>query len=339
MSLYGGAVRFEAYHQLDGRPNVIVDGSPTEGTVLTVTHWPGYPAPEAVAADLSAQMAFRMLEQPQLIPPGVELVSNNHFDQDGLVSILALVDPESAVPRRRLLEDVARAGDFATFDDRDAARLSMAIAAAARGEDSSAPTLPEDYAELTGILYADLIERLPAWCDDPSSVEALWAEEDATLTASDDAFERGDVTIDEHADVDLAVVRVTGDAPVAGGHRFGSSWAAGLHPMAVYARTDRNVVATVRGRTYQIEQRYESWVQYRSRAVRGRRDLAPLAERLNDLEQGGDATWSATSVGAITPTMTSGDGDSSLDAEKVVGLLVDHVATAPVAWDPFRPAS
>ena len=57
-----GAVRFHPYHQLDGRPNVILDGSPTDGTVLTVTHWPGYPPPEVVAADTSGEMAFRLLE-------------------------------------------------------------------------------------------------------------------------------------------------------------------------------------------------------------------------------------------------------------------------------------
>lgn len=331
-------VRFEAYHRLAGRPNVIVDGSPTDGTVLTVTHWPGYPPPPALAEDLSAQMAFRLLEQPELIPPGVELFSNNHFDQDGLVSILALAEPASARPRRRLLEDVARAGDFATFENRDAARVSMAIAAAARGEDPAAPALPEDYAELTAILYADLIERLPAWCDDPASVESLWAEEDATLTASNDAFDGGGVTIEEHPDVDLAVVRVTGGAPTAGGHRFGGNWATGLHPMAVFARTDRNVVATVRGRTYHVEQRYESWVQYRSRPVRARRDLVPLTERLNELEQS-DVVWSATAVGALTPTLTSGDGDSSLDPATLIGLLIDHLAAAPAAWDPFRAGS
>ncbi len=46
-------MRFVAYHRLEGEPNVIVDGSPTAGTVLTVTHWPGYPPPAPVADDLT----------------------------------------------------------------------------------------------------------------------------------------------------------------------------------------------------------------------------------------------------------------------------------------------
>ncbi len=98
-------VRYHPYQELAGRPNVIVDGSPTDGTVLTVTHWPGYPPPEVVAADTSAEMAFRLLQHRDLLG-AAELVSNNHFDQDGLVSIHALVAPDDgdgapSVPRGR----------------------------------------------------------------------------------------------------------------------------------------------------------------------------------------------------------------------------------------------
>ena len=106
-------MKFVPYHLLDGRPSVVVDGSPAPGTVLTVTHWPGYPPPAGIEDDLSAQMAFRLLDRPDLVPSKADAVSNNHYDQDGLVSIYALVAPDDAVPRRTFLEDVAFAGDFA----------------------------------------------------------------------------------------------------------------------------------------------------------------------------------------------------------------------------------
>lgn len=98
--------------------------------------------------------------------------------------------------------------------------------------------------------------------------------------------------------------------------------------------TERIVVATARGRTYDVEQRYESWVQLRSRPLRLRRDLAPLAARLQD-EERGDATWTATPVSGLVPRLRSGDGDSSIPRHRFVDLLVDHLATAPPAWDPF----
>jgi hypothetical protein len=324
-------VEYVPYEQLDGRPNVIVDGSPTEGTVLTVTHWPGYPPPEPLCADLSAQMAFQLLEHQELLA-GAELVSNNHFDQDGLVSIFALVDPDGARQRRAVLEDVAAAGDFATYTIRDAARVSMVLAAVATGRGDL--DLPDEYGAKSALLYTELVDRLPQICDDIDRWAELWADEDAALTASERAIAAGDVTITEDPDVDLAVVDVLEAAPATGGHRFGHQWSTGLHPMAVNNATERFVVATVRSRSYQVEQRYESWVQYRSRPLRLRRDLVPLAGRLQ-AEEGGDATWSATPVSGLTPRLSSGEGGSSIDRRRFVELLTDHLRTAPVAWDPF----
>jgi hypothetical protein len=331
-------VKFVPYHLLDGRPSVILDGSPAPGTVLTVTHWPGYPPPAGVRDDLSAQMAFRLLERPDLLPAGVEAASNNHFDQDGLVSIHALVDPDSAVPRRRFLEDVASAGDFAVARDRDAARLSMLLAVLAQGDD-----LPSDYAERTGVLYDDVLRRLPELSDNVGRYRDMWADEDAVLTASDAAFDAGRVTIDERPDLDLAVVTVAPDAPdgpevpEAGGHRFTHERITGLHPMAVNNRTERVTLARIRGRRYDVELRYEGWVQMQSRPVRPRRDLAPLAARLQD-EETGDAVWTATPVSGLLPRLHLGDGhESSLTPDRFLHLLTDHLQSAPPAWHPHTP--
>src|SRR5688572_4293766 len=210
-------MRYVPYDELDGRPNLIVDGSPTRGTVLTVTHWPGYPPPDAVAADLSAQMAFRLREHPELLD-GIDLVSNNHFDQDGLVSILAVARPDEAFPRRAFLEDVAAAGDFGTYRDRGAARVSMVLSAYADGRGEI--ELPADHGEQTAVLYGAMLDRLPSICDDVDAHRELWADEDATLAASEAAIESGAVTIEEFDDVDLAVVDVPAGGPSAGGHRF-----------------------------------------------------------------------------------------------------------------------
>src|SRR5262245_17179276 len=86
-------MRFVPYHLLGDTPNVVVDGSATDSTVLTLSHWPGSPTPEELLDDLSAQIAFRALERPGLLD-GIEAVSNNHYDQDGLVSAFTLLEPE-----------------------------------------------------------------------------------------------------------------------------------------------------------------------------------------------------------------------------------------------------
>lgn len=299
-----------------------------------MTHWPGYPPPAGIEDDLSAQMAFRLLERPDLVPGEAEAVSNNHFDQDGLVSIYALVAPDDAVQRRTFLEDVACAGDFALCRDRDAARVSMVLSALADDDD-----LPADYAERTGVLYEDALGRLPELCDHVARHRDVWGDEDATLAASDAAFEDGRAVIEERPDIDLAVVTVAEDTPEAGGHRFSHERISGLHPMAVNSRTERVTLARLRGRRYDVELRYEGWVQLQSRPVRPRRDLAPLAARLQD-EETGDAVWLATPVGGLLPRLHLGDGqESSIAPDRFVELLTDHLRTAPPAWDPFAPKS
>src|SRR6476619_3157144 len=103
------AMRFVPYPELGDTPNVIIDGSGVPSTVLTLSHWPGSSVPEALAADLSAEIAVKYLEHPEL-HVAVDAVSNNHLDEDGLMGVLALIDPELALAHRDLVVDVARAG-------------------------------------------------------------------------------------------------------------------------------------------------------------------------------------------------------------------------------------
>src|SRR3954452_15529621 len=172
-------VEYAAYFEVGDRANVIVDGAATASTVLTLSHWPGAPTPEALKADLSAEIAFSYLDQPEL-HVDADVVSNNHFDEDGLMSLYVLVDPDGAMARRALVEDVARAGDFGTFRSRDAARVSFAVSTLA--DPSRSPfgasffDRPSD--ELAHGLYVELLGRLPALLDDVDAHRDLWGDED-----------------------------------------------------------------------------------------------------------------------------------------------------------------
>jgi hypothetical protein len=324
------------YGELGGRPNVVVDGSPAEGTVLCLSHWPGVGSPSELAADLSAEMAFlyvRTFDRHD----GATAVSNNHFDQDGLVGVFALCDPAEAMSRRDLLVEVARAGDFAVTSSRAAGCISMALAAFADPARSPLPRLPENYEARTALLYTELLGLLPQLCDQPERWHELWREEDATLLGSVAAIRSGAVTIEEVPELDLAVVTVAPGAPSAGGHRFGGDWSsAGLHPMALHGATERGALLTVRGRHYELAYRYESWVQFRSRRVRARVDLAGLADVLNEAESEG-FVWTAQAVSALTPVLSHpADTESSLDPAVVRAAVESHLRTAPPAWDPYR---
>jgi hypothetical protein len=344
------ALRFVPYGSLGpDRPSVVVDGSPAPGTTLCLSHWPGIGSPAEFRADLSAEMAFLYADHLAAGRPphhgAAEVVSNNHFDQDGLVGVFALSAPAAAQRRRELLIEVARAGDFAVTSSRPAARVSMVLSAYADVERSPLPgagARAGDYDALCAALYIEMLDRLPEICDhlddDRYPYRALWADEDETLTASIAALASGAVTLEEVPDVDLVVVDVPPTAPDRGGHRFGGNWLTGLHPMAVYNATDRGAVLTVRGRHYELVYRYESWVQFRSRAVRPRVDLAPLATSLTaaEAEAGGSAVWVAGRVSGLTPTLSlAGDAESSLPPAVVRTAVEQHLGAAPAAWDPY----
>ena len=77
---------------------MVVDGSANAATVLTLSHWPHAPCPAELRRDLSAESALAYLDAPSM-HGSAEVVTNNHFDQDGLMSVYALVDPDAAQAR------------------------------------------------------------------------------------------------------------------------------------------------------------------------------------------------------------------------------------------------
>ena len=329
------ALRYVRYEDLEGTPNVVVDGSAGPDTRIVLSHWPGSPTPDVVRADLSAQIALLALDHPELFD-GIDAVSNNHFDQDGLMSVYALTDPEGASSRRDRVIDVARAGDFGWYESRDAARIAMAIAVLADPEMSplDARTFEGDP---TGALYEELLGRLPALLDDIEATRPWWEAEDAHLAESEAAITGGVVTIEEKPEVDLAIVRIPDASADRLAHRFTQTWTGALHPMAVNGATQCfRVLVLHRGRA-RLECRYETWVQFVSRPVVGRPDLRELAAALDRAE--GAARWQGDPPGALTPVLKLREAEAStLGEDRIVDEITKWLATAPPAWDPFATA-
>lgn len=285
-------------------------------------------------ADLSAQMALAYLAAFDLHSPA-ELVSNNHFDQDGLVGVFALANPEAAAANRDMLVDVARAGDFGTFRQRTAARVSMAIAAYATPGRSPLTDLPAAYPEATARLFQELLGRLEDLCRAPEHYKDLWEDEDAALSESETVLDGPGAHIEEVPELDLAIFTVPGGVAGGGGHRFAGEWRSGLHPMALYNRTSRFAVLVVAGRNYEFTYRYETWVQYQSRRPRERVELAGLCLRLNERERGG-GTWTADPASSLTPTLRlEGADESTIDAAIFRHMLTAHLRDSPAAWNPY----
>ena len=327
--------RFLPYPDLDGIPNLVVDGARHADTLLTLSHWPHSGTPPALKEDLSAQIAFRYLDSRDW-RVDAEAVSNNHFDEDGLASVYALVDPDGAQQRRDLVVDVASAGDFGTFRSRDAARISIAIAAFTDANrsplDPAVFALP--YERYAAAMYEEMVPRVEEMLDHPDRFRELWAEEDAHLSASEDGLRDHSITLDEVPEIDLAVVTVPEGWTERQVHRFTQQRSQAVHPMAVHNATDRFRVLLVEGRHYELQFRYESWVQYVSRRPLPRVDLAPLAKDLTADEAGGH--WIFDGADVIAPSLhLDGASESSIAPEAFQDRLAEFLRDAPPAWDPY----
>ncbi len=323
-------MRYLPYHELAETPNIIVDGAGNDHTVMTLSHWPHSGTPVELKDDLSAQIVFRYLDRPDL-HVDVEAVSNNHYDEDGLVGMYAILNPDEARVWRELLVDVAAAGDFQTYRLREAARIAFTLSAFS--DPKRSPLDPElfrrPYLDTTAALYQELLSRLPEMLRGPQAFRRYWESEDVWLSRSEEAISQGKIEIEEVPEPDLAVIHLPDDPDLGGPGQ------SGCHPMALHNATRCFRILLMQGRRYEIRYRYETWVQYISSHLRPRVDLGPLARRLSE-EEGGGAAWLFDGVEKITPRMRlTGAAESRIAPERFRRQVEEFLRSAPPAWDPY----
>lgn len=327
--------RFLPWRSATGQPHIVVDGPPQDGTVLTLSHWPGNPTPPALRRDTSTATVFAYLDDPGS-HVDVPVVTNSHFDEDGLFSAFALGDPEQALASRDLLVAASFAGDFGIVRSREAARLCFAIETLSDPAQSTLPagtfTAPDRVAALYGALLPmvpELLARLPAY-------RALWAEQDEHLAWSRELLADAEVTLEELPGLDLAIVRIPEAVGERTARRYLRPEAAPIHPFAINTVTDCSRLLKVQGRRYEFQYRYESWVRLASRRVAPRVNLDGLCRRLNELETA-DGTWMVEDITReVAPVLAlSGGGESAISLEVFVAELRVALTTAPVAWNPY----
>jgi len=305
-------------------PNIVVDASANDRTVLTLSHWPQSSTPAELKADTSAEIAFNYLDSPRL-HVACDAVTNNHFDQDGLIGVYALIDPFNATRHRELLADVAAAGDFGVFKSRDAARISFVIQTFADPATSPLPAeiLHLPYPRLAEELYIRFLDLMPRLIAEPEAFKSYWQDEDLALAKSEELIEKKLVSIEEVSDLDLGVVHVP----------QGSL----CHPLAIYNTTTCTRILRIQGKHVEFKYRYETWVQLISRRTPARINLSNLASELNLEETGGQ--WIFDGVDAITPRLhLEGRNESSIPVDVIRRKLEQHLRTGAPAWDPYAPA-
>jgi hypothetical protein len=329
-------MKFIPYDLAASVPNVIVDGAATQNTVLALSHWPKSGTPVELKRDTSAEIAFAYLDSPQFHVQ-VEAVSNNHFDEDGLVGIFALLEPETAERHRALLVDAAQAGDFGFFTRRDAARIAFTLSAFADAETSPLPkrifNLP--YAHLASELYVELLKVLPQLPARLKDFQPFWEREDAELTASETFLDKGPITIEERPELDLAIVRIPESIVSRRVHRFTQPRQAECHPFAIHNRTERSRLLLLQSNRAEFQYRYEGWVQMVSRKPAPRVDLSRLANELNE-EERTEGRWVFDGVDRITPKLRlEGGSATSIPPDSILDRIEYHLRIGAPAWDPY----
>lgn len=314
-------MRYVPFHKLGTTPNLIADGKPHEASALTLSHWPGSGTPPKYKDDLSAQIVFRYLDDPDVrLLSSVDVVSNNHFDEDGLVSMYALINPELAMEERDVLIDIARAGDFGTFHDRDSARISFVLSAWANPELSplNQGVFARPYPEVTAILYEELLMRLPKIIQKIDNLRRYWQDEDDFLTLTETAFENGTIKLQEYPDVDLAVVHIEDRRFPPVRREQSASWISSvLHPMAVHNMTDCMRILIIRENRYEFYFRYETWVDFVSRPLRPRLNMTEFARFLNSREK--RTSWHFNGIDELIARLSMAEGhESRIDASQFV---------------------
>ncbi|HYY57368.1 MAG TPA: DUF6687 family protein, partial [Pyrinomonadaceae bacterium] len=130
-------MRFEYYHAgLDRVPKLSVDG--TVSNSIHFSHWQGNRTPASVKADTSTEIVLNLVGSPNRreLTQGIELVTNNHFDTDGVLSVWTMLNDERALGLRESLIPAAEAGDFSEYTGEAAVRASIVI----QGSDQVAPS-------------------------------------------------------------------------------------------------------------------------------------------------------------------------------------------------------
>src|ERR1044071_8605475 len=110
-------MRFQQYtSDLENVDKIIVDGNQC-GIGIQLSHWPGNITPVQFKADLSVEIVLRLLRSPAALKylRGRDLVTNDHYDTDGLLAAWALVHPAESLEHLAALRAAAEAGDFYEF--------------------------------------------------------------------------------------------------------------------------------------------------------------------------------------------------------------------------------
>jgi hypothetical protein len=228
-----------------------------------------------VRADTSTEIALNLVASPNYseLTDNIDLVVNNHFDTDGVLSVWTVLNGKRALAFRELLIAAAEAGDFSEHSSDDGVRVSIAI----QGSDQASPNNVQgsplaamiaghevDDDERAYELVLPEVERL---LSDVNAYESLWRDGWTDVAAALDSFARGEsrAVEDEVSRISLITLAPNLDSPFAA--------------MSKHARGEMFLIATPASGGWLVRPRI------------ARRDLTHALATLNEKESNASGRW------------------------------------------------
>jgi len=289
-------MRFEFYTDaLENTPKLSVDG--TVPNSIHLSHWEGNETPAELKADTSTEIALKLVAspRPEVFTRGVELVTNNHFDCDGVLSCWVVLTGERALPYRDLLISAAEAGDFSEHTSDDGVRVSIAI----QGAEQSSPN-NDDGSPLAEMLagrefatrisdndalaYELIFPELERLLTNVDKYEPLWRDGWKHVADAMESFERGRSQVEEYAASRISLVTLAPEL-------FNGS--VPFTAISKYVRGEMFLIAipTSGGWFYRVDYPYYSWAETVVRPHIAHRDLSSALVALNAKEANRDGQW------------------------------------------------
>jgi uncharacterized protein DUF6687 len=307
-------MRFEFYSDaIADVPKLSIDG--TVDNAIHFSHWQGNKTPESVKADTSTEIALNLVAAPNRdkLTQGIELVTNNHFDTDGVLSVWTVLNGERALGLRDKLIAAAEAGDFSAFSSEDGVRASIVIQGSDSPTDKSGSPLAQ---QIAGENFKDEARDyelvLPHVADVLASInkyEPLWRESWGRIETALDSFAKAASRVEEIGDAKISLVTLAPEMFSPKGFDP-SRHAAPFTAISHHARGELFLIATPleNGWAYRIDYPYYSWAETVVRPKIVRHDLSELMNQLNDLEENSSAKWRLDSSELASAAKFSDEG-------------------------------
>jgi hypothetical protein len=293
-------MRFQFYSEaLADVPKLSVDG--TVDNSVHFSHWQGNKTAAELKADTSTEIALNLVTSTDRdqFTKNIDLVTNNHFDTDGMLSVWTVMTGESATKYRDVLIAAAEAGDFSEYSSADGVRISLAIQGSDQpiGEETGSPfarMLAGEDVDDDARCYELIMPRVEHLLTNINDYEPLWFEGWKKIVDALESFDRGSSTVNEFKDSNVSLVTLAPD--IFSGNGFNPTrHSAPYTAISKFAHGELFVIAVPsnEGWFYRVDYPYYSWAETVVRPKIERRNLTNALQSLNAKETNGNGLWQA----------------------------------------------